>query len=77
MEVADSSLDFDRNVKAYVYAQSGVPEYWLVDLSHDCVVRHTSLVEGAYQKVERLEPDATVAPGLLPRCVIRAGDLLP
>ena len=77
VEVADSSLDFDRNVKAYVYAQSGVPEYWLVDLNDGCLVRYTSPAGGTYQKVERLEPDATVAPGLLPRCVVRAGDLLP
>jgi len=77
VEVADSSLDFDRNVKAYVYAQSGVPEYWLVNLNDGGLVRYTSPAGGAYQKLERLEPDAAVAPGLLPRCVIRAGDLLP
>jgi Uma2 family endonuclease len=30
IEVADASLDFDRNVKARLYARSGVPEYWIV-----------------------------------------------
>jgi len=77
VEVADSSLDFDRDVKAYVYAQSGVPEFWLVDLKDDCVVRYRLPDGGAYQEVERLEPDARIAAGLLPQCVLRAGDLLP
>ena len=76
VEVADSSIDFDRNVKAYVYARSGVPEYWLVDLNDDTVVRYTLPEGDAYQQVERLDPDVRVAPALLPGCVIRPRDLL-
>lgn len=51
VEVAESSIDFDRDVKAYVYAQSGVSEYWLVDLTEDRVVRYTLPAEGAYQLI--------------------------
>lgn len=32
IEVADSSLERDRSIKARIYAQSGVPEYWVVDV---------------------------------------------
>ena len=32
VEVADSSVDYDRTVKAAHYAAAGLPEYWLVDL---------------------------------------------
>ena len=32
IEVADSSLAFDRTVKANLYARSGIPELWIVDL---------------------------------------------
>jgi len=32
IEVADSSLEYDRDVKAPIYANAGIPEYWLVDL---------------------------------------------
>src|SRR5262249_3845743 len=32
VEIAESSLAYDRDVKARIYAQSAVPEYWLVDL---------------------------------------------
>src|SRR4051812_8419256 len=32
IEVADSSLAFDREVKAPLYAESGIAEYWIVNL---------------------------------------------
>jgi len=34
IEVADTSLAFDRNEKAMLYALSEVDEYWIVDLVH-------------------------------------------
>ena len=34
IEVADSSLEYDRCIKAPLYAQHGVVEFWLVDLEH-------------------------------------------
>ena len=49
----------------------------LVDLTENRVVRYTSPSEGAYQLVESLAPDARIAPGRLPRCFLRPGDLLP
>lgn len=35
IEVADSTLNFDRRVKLPVYAEAGVPEYWIVNLVYD------------------------------------------
>jgi Uma2 family endonuclease len=32
IEVADSTLAFDRSTKAELYAQMGIPEYWIVNL---------------------------------------------
>jgi Uma2 family endonuclease len=33
IEVSDTSLDYDRNVKRPRYAQSGVPELWIVNIA--------------------------------------------
>jgi len=35
--VADSSTQFDRDVKVPLYARSGIPEVWRVDLQEDRV----------------------------------------
>ena len=37
IEVADSSTQFDRDVKVPLYARSGIPEVWRVDLQEDRV----------------------------------------
>lgn len=37
VEVADTSVDYDRDVKAGHYAAAGIPEYWLIDLPNEAV----------------------------------------
>ncbi len=37
VEVAQSSLEYDRQVKGLLYARAGIPEYWLVNLEDRCV----------------------------------------
>lgn len=37
IEVADTSLEYDREVKLPVYAQAGIPGVWIVDLSGERV----------------------------------------
>jgi Uma2 family endonuclease len=32
VEVADTSLEFDRQIKLRTYAAAGIPEYWIVNL---------------------------------------------
>lgn len=34
IEIADSSLSFDRTEKASVYAKAGIPDYWVLNLPH-------------------------------------------
>ncbi len=40
IEVSDSTLRYDLEVKARLYAKHKVAEYWVVDLVNDCVWRH-------------------------------------
>jgi Uma2 family endonuclease len=37
VEVADTSLAYDRDVKLPLYAKQGIPEAWLVNLPNNCV----------------------------------------
>jgi Uma2 family endonuclease len=47
VEVAESSLEYDRETKGPLYAESGVPEYWIVDVAAQRVEVYT-LGEGRY-----------------------------
>lgn len=40
VEIADSSLAYDRHEKRARYARAGVREYWVVDLQHETIERY-------------------------------------
>lgn len=42
IEVADSSLEYDRNVKKPTYAVAGIPEYWIVNVYEKKIERYTN-----------------------------------
>jgi Uma2 family endonuclease len=49
VEVAESSLAYDLNAKAKLYAEAGVPEYWVLNLVNRELVVFRSALEGIYQ----------------------------
>jgi Uma2 family endonuclease len=55
VEVAATSLRFDRKTKVPLYARHGIPEMWLVDLGDERLVRYRSPQRGSYTLVD--EPD--------------------
>ena len=83
IEVAKTSLAFDRHEKASVYAKAGIPELWIINLiaSQVEVLRrpHPSS-EGAYGyaygSVDFLRGEETVAPLFRPEAVFKASELL-
>jgi Uma2 family endonuclease len=48
VEVADTSVGFDREVKLPRYASAGIAEAWLVDLNSDVIEQHTRPLNGRY-----------------------------
>ena len=53
IEVADTSLASDRDVKLPLYARAGIAEVWLVDLNANVIERHTEPSENGYRLVRR------------------------
>jgi Uma2 family endonuclease len=51
VEVADTSILYDRNVKTGYYAEAGIPEFWLVDLNRGTVIVHLAPAGGGYTDV--------------------------
>ena len=84
VEVAESSLRFDRRHKGSVYARAGLPEYWIVNLIDRRleVYRHPAPAAFAafgwrYLDVQVFAPDDTVSPLARPGAAIAVADLLP
>lgn len=74
--VADLRLEYDGDVKAPIYATAGIPEFWLADLNANILWRYSSPERGAYSRAEEYRRDESIAPLLLPNCVIAVDALL-
>ena len=60
IEVADSSLAYDRSTKLRLYAESGIPEYWVVDCTAESVEIHRTPGPEGYRDVRLVAGSATV-----------------
>ncbi len=52
IEVADATVVKDRAIKVPLYARSGVPESWLVNISEEQVEIYSDPAHGAYRRAE-------------------------
>jgi len=50
VEVAESSLRHDLTTKAALYARHGIPEYWLIDVVNQRVLRFSLGGNGGYEE---------------------------
>ena len=53
VEVADTTVEFDRDVKIPLYAEDGIVEAWLVDINQECVEVYTEPAPTGYQNVQK------------------------
>ncbi len=76
VEAADTSVDYDREVKLPLYAQAGLPEAWLIDLQKGRIEVCARPQGGAYQQRVEVTADATLTSPTIPQLVLAAADLL-
>jgi Uma2 family endonuclease len=66
IEVADSSLAYDQSTKLRLYAEAGIPEYWVVDCASESVeIYRTAAAEG-YRDVSRVGATSMLTPHAFP-----------
>lgn len=76
VEVAKSSVRYDKRVKIPLYARHGVPEYWLVRLDKRIVEVHRRPAGERYGSMTEVKAGATLGIELLPGVAIPAARVL-
>ncbi len=76
VEVADSSLRTDRDLKLSLYAAAAIPEVWIVDLESEAVEVYREPEGDRYRRSERIS-EGTVQPHAFPELAIAIADILP
>jgi len=66
VEVSDSTVDFDRDVKVPKYARSGIREVWLWDLEVNCLEVYRDPTANGYTSMQKLERGQLVSPLAFP-----------
>ena len=84
VEVAETSLAFDRSYKGSLYARAGVADYWIVDVRRRLLEAHREPIAAPaapfgwkYGRTRIVKDDATVSPLVAPRAVIAVAQLFP
>jgi Uma2 family endonuclease len=76
VEVADTTLAYDRDVKLPLYARAGIPEAWLVDLTGERVIVCREPAAEGYQQVVEVRGETELRPQAFPDLALTASDIL-
>jgi Uma2 family endonuclease len=66
IEVAETSLRYDRTVKLALYAEAGVLECWVIDAATETIEVHRGPVLDGYRAVTRVTGEGAVSPAPFP-----------
>ena len=79
IEVADSSLAlaYDREIKANIYARSGIVDYWVLNVNDRQLHVFREPAEDGYQSEVILEETASISPLQFPDINIAIQEMLP
>jgi Uma2 family endonuclease len=76
IEVADTTLKRDLELKTPAYARSGVQECWILDLKERCLYVFRAPIEGSYTQSQIWREQETIAPLAFPQCEVRVSEFL-
>jgi Uma2 family endonuclease len=77
IEVADSSIRFDRDIKAPLYAATGISEYWIVNLIDDRLEIYRQPEGDIYTSVQIVTPPRSINLPEFSEIALNISDLFP
>ena len=75
IEVAVSSMAYDRGLKARLYARHGVREFWVIDANTGATWIHTGPSGDGWSSIVERGPQETLTTLALPGFAIRIGEI--
>jgi Uma2 family endonuclease len=76
VEVSDTTLEYDREVKLGLYARHGIPEVWLMDVNAGELTVYREPAEGQYRLIRKPTAAEEVAPALVSGVSISLAELM-
>lgn len=76
IEVADSSLRYDRRIKSNLYGAAGIADYWIVNLSARQIEVYREPQANGYRTITIYAPGETLSPLAFPDVVVNVDDIL-
>ncbi len=76
IEVADSSIDYDRKIKIPLYAEHGIPEVWLIDLNLKQIEVYLEPSKDGFRKLLKPAMETALSPMLVPEITLIPQSLL-
>jgi Uma2 family endonuclease len=76
VEVSDTTLEYDREVKLALYARHGIPEVWLLDVKAGELTAYQDPAEGQYRLIRKPTAAEAVSPVLVPGMTISLAQVL-
>lgn len=76
IEVADSSVEYDRDIKIPLYAEADIPEVWLVNLPKETIEIYAQPSDGVYQEIRVVQRGESLTSTSIPSLVIDADVVL-
>ncbi|QYX29811.1 Uma2 family endonuclease [Sphaerospermopsis torques-reginae] len=61
IEVADTTVKYDRQVKIPLYAEANIPEVWLIDVNQEIIEVYRHPHQGIYQYIQTLEKNQSLS----------------
>ena len=77
IEVSDTTLRFDLNAKANLYALAGIREYWTIDAAGRRLIVHRQPSPEGYREIMVYNADEAATPLAYPDSPVRVSFLLP
>lgn len=76
IEVSDTTLDYDRETKIPLYAESQIAEVWLINLAKKTIEVYSNPESGAYQSIQILNCGEILTAATLSGLALNVDDIL-